>query len=110
MAASKPNWDIGDLVYVEASAKVGFLEAYKVSNIVRARGRWLYTIDVNQKPPSEPTVMSMVDIKNTDQIFFDESELINYKDALLLMKRSLDIKTKRVNQLIKKYFPEGTET
>jgi hypothetical protein len=100
---------MNQIVYVEASARIGFLEAYKISNIVRNKGRWVYTIDVSQKPPSEPTIMDYNDIKNSKVLWFDEGELIGLHDALLLAKHALELKLTKINQLIEKYFPSGSE-
>jgi len=97
-------------VYVEASARIGFIEAYKITNIVRSRGRWIYTIDVNPKPPAEATIMDYVDVKQVKKLWFDEAELIGLEDALLLAKHSLELKLNKINQMLQKYFPSGTET
>jgi hypothetical protein len=107
---SAPKWQIDDLVYLEASARIGFLEAYKVSNVVNSRGRWIYTINVEQKPPAEPTIGDFIDIKKNRMLWFDESELIDFHEALLLVKHSLELKLNKVNALIHKYFPSGTGT
>ena len=109
-APPTPKYGINDLVYLETSARVGFLEAYKVSNLVRNRGRWLYTISVTQKPPAETTVGGMVDLKTEKTLWFDEAELIGFHEALLLVQNSLELKLSRVNALLNKYFPEGTAT
>lgn len=108
MTTPAPKWSINDVVYLESSARIGFLESYKVTNIVRARGVWVYTIDVAQKPPAEATVMDMVDLKSTRILYFDERELISFHDALLLVKASLTTKLTKTEQLIRKYFPDGT--
>jgi len=109
-APASPRYGISDLVYLEASARIGFLESYRVSNVVRTRGRWLYTIGIEQKAPAETTLGGMVDLKSSQTLWFDESELVDLHDALLLAKNSLQLKLNKVNQLIHKYFPNGTET
>jgi hypothetical protein len=110
MATTNPRWEIGDQVYLDASARIGFLESYKVTNIVRSRTRWLYTIDVEQKPPAEPTIGDFIDIKNKRMLWFDESELVDFHEALLLAQNALQLKLNKINQLLHKYFPDGTET
>ena len=105
-----PRWEINELVYLDASARIGFLEAYKVTNIVKSRTRWLYTIDVEQKPPAEPTIGDFIDIKKTRMLWFDESELIDFENALLLAENALTLKLNKIVQLKHKYFPDGTET
>ena len=108
--ATNSRWEIDDLVYLEVSARIGFLESYKVTNIIKSRARWLYTINVEQKPPSEPTIGDFIDIKRTRMLWFDESELINFEEALLLAKSSTENKLTKINNLLHKYFPDGTET
>jgi hypothetical protein len=110
MTTPAPAYSIGDVVYLESSARIGFLESYKVSNIARVRNSWLYTIDVAQKPPAEPTVMAYVDLKQTRTLYFDERELISFESALLLVKASLERKLNEANRLLHKYFPDGTES
>ena len=109
MSTPSPKWEMNQQVYLEASARIGFLEAYKISNIIRNRGRWLYSIDVHQKTPSETTVSDYNDLKTASTLWFDESELIGLHDALLLAKNALDLKLNKINQLLNKYFPSGSE-
>jgi hypothetical protein len=109
-APPTPRYGIDDLVYLETSARVGFLEAYRVSNVVRSRGRWLYTISVEPKPPAETTLGGMVDLKSSETLWYDEAELIDFHEALLLTQNSLQLKLNKVNALLNKYFPEGTAT
>lgn len=108
MATPAPKWSVDNIVYIQASAKVGFLEAYKVSGIHRIRGRWTYSIDIMQKPPSEPSIGDMIDIKQERVMYFDENELIDFHEALLLVKNGLDSKRNKIQQMLDKYFPTGT--
>jgi hypothetical protein len=108
--AVAPTWEINDVVYLETSARIGFLEAVKVSNVVRARGRWFYTINVNQRPPAETTVGGFNDLKQGRLLFFDEAELIGLQEALLLARNSLQLKLSKINALIDQHFPEGTDS
>lgn len=105
-----PKYDINDVIYLEASARIGFLEAYKVTNVVRSRSRWLYTVDVEQRPPAEPTIGGYIDIKQGRMLWFDESELTDLHTALLLAKNALELKLNNINNQLHKYFPDGTET
>ncbi len=109
-APTRPAWGINDLVYLDTSARVGFLESYRVSNVVRSRGRWLYTIGVKEKPPAETTLGGMVDLKRSTDLWFDESELVGFHEALLLAQHSLQLKLNKIDSLLHRYFPEGTET
>jgi hypothetical protein len=110
MTTPAPKYSINDVVYVESSARIGFLEAYKVTNIVRSRGKWLYTINLFEKPPAETTIADMIDIKRQRLLYFDESELVDFHEALLLVKNSLDLKRNKIQILLDRYFPDGTET
>jgi len=110
MAAPAPKYNLNDLVYLDASARIGFLESYRVTNVVRNRNRWVYTIDVEQNPPAEPTIGGFNDIKKHRMLWFDESELIDFEEALLLAENALELKLNKVRQMRHKYFPDGTET
>lgn len=79
----EPRWNIGDVVYFDASAKVGFLERTKISEIY----------EVGIQPGSRRTKYKYrVDsIKPT--LYFREDELISYCEAankaLLVLRRDL---------------------
>jgi len=105
-----PTWSITDIVYLLASAKIGHLEAYQITGVTRIRGKWLYTIDVAQRLPSEATVMDMVDLKNPRTMYFDERELIGMEEAFLLVRAALTRKLNKINELIDKHFPNGSES
>ena len=77
--ANAPRWDVGDEVYLDASARIGFLESYKVTNVVRSRQRWLYTINVEQKPPAEPTIGDFIDTYNSDNALLKLLKLMIHK-------------------------------
>ncbi len=110
MTTPAPLWSISDIAYLISSAKIGFLEAYQITGVTRIRGRWLYTIDVAQRPPSEATVMDRVDLKNPRTMYFDERELIGYEEALLLQRAALTRKLNQANELLDKHFPDGSES
>jgi hypothetical protein len=109
MAADAPKWKIGDTVYLEVSARIGFLEAYRVSGIFKIRGSWAYTIAIGPKPPAEPTIGDAIDIKRDHTLYFDERELIGLHEALLLAKDALNKKIIKIQQLLDRHFPGGTD-
>lgn len=97
--ATSPSYSIGDVVYLTSSAKIGFLESYKVSSIGQATaGKWVYQITLAPVPPTATmTVGDTVNHRNLKTLYFDESELMDYPTASQLQIDSL---TRRLNAAI----------
>jgi hypothetical protein len=76
------RFNVGDLVYLRSSAQIGFLESYRVTEVFQAvRNRWLYRVDIDQKPPSSQTVGDQIDLKSGTRLIFDEDELLVFCEA-----------------------------
>lgn len=109
--AATPRWNIGDLVYIQASAKLGFLESYKVDSLRKIATGWVYTIDITQKPPAETTISDSVDLKQDRcggplrHLYFNESELITMQEALILAINNLEIRKNKLQATYDKLFP-----
>ena len=97
--ATSPSYAIGDVVYLSSSAKIGFLESYKISAINQATvGKWVYQISLLPMPPTATmTVGDTVNHRNLKTLYFDESELLDYTTASQLQIDSL---TRRLNAAI----------
>ena len=83
--AAAPQFTPNEIVYLQASAAIGFLEALMVSSIsMDVSGRWVYTLATYQKAPT--AVQSMGDRitipKRTLPLQFYEEDLMTYCDAL----------------------------
>lgn len=77
-----PTYSIGDLVYIVASAKIGFLESYKITGIhSKTGGKYVYQINLKERHPNEKTIGDAVDLKRSRSLFFDESELTDFCTA-----------------------------
>lgn len=115
MTTPAPNWSIGDRVYLEASAKLGFLESYFVGSIQRSSAGWVYTIDVTQTPPAQTTIGDSLDLKQgkcgpVRSLYFNESELISYQEALVLAINNLETRKNKLQAIYDRQFPSGTES
>jgi hypothetical protein len=81
--ATAPKFKIGDIVYLNESANLGELDAYKIDAIQQSlQGRWIYQIYIEKRPPDGQTVEDRVDLKLPRQLFFDEAELITLCQAV----------------------------
>lgn len=90
MTMSTPTYQIDDEVYLVASAKKGFLEAYRISAIRSiSKGAYVYQINIRPKQPNEATVGDSVDLKSNRALFFSESELTDFCSAVELQITNL---------------------
>jgi hypothetical protein len=82
---------IDDVVYLRSSAQIGFLEAYKISGIFQLRNdRYVYTIDINRRPPSAQTLGDHIDLKRIQTLYFTEDELLTFCEAETLVVQNLE--------------------
>jgi hypothetical protein len=96
--ATKPTYKIGDIVYLAESAAAGELEAYKISSIKQlVAGKWLYTVNINQKSPAEQTIMDRVDLKFPTSLLYDETELIPFCEAVDAAITNMNNRITRLN-------------
>lgn len=97
--ATNPSFSIGEVAYLSSSAKMGFLESYKISSINQITlGKWVYQITLSPVPPTATmTVGDTVNHRNIKQLYFDESELLDYATASQLQ---IDALTRKLNAAI----------
>lgn len=82
MATTGPLYRIGDIVYLNESANLGELEAYKIGAIQQAQpGRWVYQIFIEKRPPDSQTVEDRDDLRFPHELFFDEVDLLTLCEA-----------------------------
>lgn len=111
MAATAPRWNIDDIVYLQASAKLGFLEAYRVDSLKKIPTGWVYTIDITQTPPAETTISDSLDLKQgrcggpTRHLYFSEGELITMQEALILAINNLELRKNKLQAKYDQLFP-----
>lgn len=80
---STPLYDINDTVYLKESAALGFLEAVRISGIVKQAAGWLYTIEARSAQPTAPTLYGdRIAFTNRATLYFSEDELITLCNAL----------------------------
>lgn len=94
-----PIYQIDDIVYLKASAVLGFLESYKITNLFYdpARNTWVYSIDLKPNPSGAPTsIGDHITLKNNHTLFFIEDELITFCDAAHDVKSNLELRLARI--------------
>jgi len=92
-----PKYSIGDIIYLRESASLGFLEAYKVTGITSTSpGRIVYYIDVSNGSPIV-NFGERITNQNRPALYFDETELIAYCDALTMIRTYLTTQLTAVN-------------
>lgn len=81
---SNPKFDIGDIIYLEESAKLGFLESYSISTVRQdADGTWIYSISVPMRPPhNNMTYGDRITLRNDIVFEIAESDIIDFCDAV----------------------------
>lgn len=81
--ATGPKFKINDIVYLNESANLGELDAYRINAIQQAiSGRWVYQFFIEKRPPAGQTVEDRIDLKLPRQLFFDEAELLTLCEAV----------------------------
>lgn len=83
-----------DVIYLETSARIGFLEPYTISEVVQtSNGKFRYRIFIGPNPPANQTFGSSNDLRRgVTQILFGQVELVTFCDAIALVVRSLELK------------------
>jgi len=84
MPISQPLHAVDDIVYILASARRGFLESYKINNVIynpEDEG-WVYLINIRRSPSAGQTVGHFRDLRISGSLYFREAELIDYCMAL----------------------------
>ena len=89
--AKAPLYDIGQTVYLQESAALGFLEAYTIKDMAyQPNGRLIYTLVTSLKQPAAvQTIGDRVTGQQVLPIRFYEEDLIGYREALELCITSL---------------------
>lgn len=84
MAPAQPLFGIDDIVYLLASARRGFLESYRIDNVIYEPkdGTWVYLINVKRSPIAGQTVGHFRDLRIHGSLYFSEAELIDYCTAV----------------------------
>jgi len=82
--AKAPLWSVGDMVYLRESAVLGFLEGYKVTNIIYDPGynRWMYEIAIKHKGTEPSTTIDMYNLRTQEVLRLGENDLISQGEAV----------------------------
>lgn len=91
-----PLYKINQVVYLNESAYLGELEAYKIGAIQQAQaGRWVYQIFIEKRPPDAQTAEDRVDLRFPREMFFDEAELLTLCDAVNIALHNVQFRINR---------------
>lgn len=109
--AVAPKYKIGDVVHIAESASLGELDAYKIGAInQKSPGVWVYKIYIEKRPPASQTVEDRVDLRYAQQLYFEESELIDLCPAVDLAINNVQARINRANSIFASCGSEGIPT
>ena len=79
-----PKWSVNDVVYLRESAVIGFLEKYRVTNIVwdPQWERWLYEIAIKHRGTEPNSVIDMHNLRTCEVLSLGENDLVDQVEAL----------------------------
>lgn len=105
-----PIYKVNDVVYLIESAKVGFVESYRVSEVRQdSTGAWLYKISVNPRAPiGGPTFGDRLTLKTSLDFELRESELCDYCTALNFALIAARAQVIRLEALKSTHCPDGS--
>jgi len=96
-----PRFKIGEVVYLVESAALGELEAYKIGGLRQTSpNTWVYQIYIEQKPPAEQTVGDRIDLKESREMFYEESELFTLCEAVQTAINNVEIRINRTQFML----------
>lgn len=84
MSTKAPRWSVNDMIYLRESAILGFIEGYKVTNIIfdPKYNRWMYEVAIKHKGTEPNTVIDMYNLRKQEVLVLGENDLINQGEAL----------------------------
>ncbi len=106
---STPKYNIGDIVYLAESAKLGFLESYQVASMrLPVIGQWLYTIQIPARQGVQGLTMGdQIRINKSVAFELIESSLIPFRGALDLALESAESRVAYLRSVKSSKFPQG---
>lgn len=107
-----PNFNVGDIVYLIESAKIGSLESYQVAEVRQTTdGSWIYKISVPQRPPNmQATWGDRVTLRRNLDFELTESELGTYCDAVDLAVQASEANLARLKSIQSVHCSDETGT
>lgn len=94
-----PLFEIAEKVYLKESASAGFLEALIVDSVQKRTTEWVYTVTFARKLPTSALFGDRVTHHNPGLVYYNESELIAYCDALELVEENLTSRLAEIQRL-----------
>lgn len=97
---SNPEYNIGDVVYLIESAKVGSLESYTISSIRQdANGVWYYNIAMPSRPVRATTVGDQNNLQHDVAISLTGDQLTDYCTAVETIETYFQMQLVRIQAL-----------
>ena len=99
-----PKYQIGDVIYIKASAQIGHLESFKITEILQVKKtRWLYRVAISSNPPISQTVGDRNSLKHGGTLVFDESDLLTFCEAQIIIVQNLELRLLTAKAKLKTY-------
>lgn len=107
-----PLYNIGDILYIKESAAIGFLEAVRISGVYQhTQENWIYTVEARAASPRPAAIGGdrILHVNNA-VLYFSESELISYCEALTLAESNVSNRLVQLQQLRASHCPQDEVT
>ena len=100
--ADIPKYTIRADAYLRTSASIGYLEKVRVASVVQVnQGSWAYGIaHAAASPGAVPTISDRINYAQSTQVYYSESELVTYCEALGLAKVYLEYQLAKVEIML----------
>jgi len=97
---SVPQYQVDDIVYLIESAKVGFIESYRISGVRQNEaGVWMYLVAVSPRSTAGSTYGDRITLQQNLDFELVESELCAYCDAVNLALAAVQANVSRLQAL-----------
>lgn len=81
---SAPRWSVNDIAYLRESAMIGFIEGYKITNIIwdPQWNRWLYEAAIKHRGTEPNAVIDMHNLRTQEVLALAENDLVDQIEAI----------------------------
>lgn len=110
MTLSAPRFSPEDIIYIVASAKLGWLESYQVTQVRSVGSTYRYTILIKPKTSSNllQTVGDRNNLSKYRIIELKEEDICTQCEALILARTYLENRLAEINSSISSFGCEGS--
>ena len=109
--ASKPLYAINDIIYLIESAKLGFIESYRITGIEFNTNYsiWSYKCAISHKGPEPYTVIDKYNLRRSETLEFTENQLCSAKSAIELAIINTKQRLRYLESLLSTRYPESED-